>query len=172
MKAIKQTAEQAIETAKEIITAAAAEFAGSIVAAKARYTIVIREQSAAMKAAGVDDKTINAVIREAVGDAVTPSTISRALTSAGVRLRGKRSDAGALRHADDLMKSCLQPKPEKAAGDEDGDEDGEGDDAVECLVEDGTKHTAETLAALLASLDPELVEQALEIAGLMDFMHG
>ena len=46
------------------------------------------------------------------------------------------------------------------------------DDDLDPLIEDGTKHTAETLAALLASLDPELVEQALEIAGLMDFMHG
>ena len=48
--------------------------------------------------------------------------------------------------------------------DEDGDEDG---DEVECLVEDGTGgHTAETLAALLASIDPEIVEEALAIAGL------
>jgi len=170
---MKQTAEQAIETARIEIAAAVTEYVGTIVAAKARYTIVIREQSAAMKAAGVDDKTINAVIREVVGDAVSPSTISRALTSAGVRLRGKRSDAGALRHADDALRLCLQPKPEKSAADVDGEGEGEGDDdEVDCIVEDGTKHTPETLAALLASIDPEIVEQALEIAGLMDFMHG
>jgi hypothetical protein len=72
-----------------------------------------------------------------------------------------------LKAADALLTAALQPKPAKpAAADEDGEGEGD-DDEVECLVEDGTGgHTAETLAALLASIDPEIVEEALAIAGL------
>lgn len=158
----------AIETAAAAITAAATESLIAIVRAKASIASVIREQVAILTKAKISEKDISAIVKESVGNACAPSTISRTLTECGIRLRGKRSDAGVLKSADALLTAALQPKPEKITADA-ADEDGE---EVDCLVEDGTKHTAETLAALLASLDPELVEQALEIAGLMDFMHG
>ena len=163
----------AIETAAAAITAAATESLIAIVQAKASIASVIREQVAILTKAKIADKDIAALVKESVGNACVPSTISRTLTECGIRLRGKRNDSGVLKSADALLTAALQPKPEKitadAADEGEGEEDGE---EADCLVEDGTKHTAETLAALLASLDPELVEQALEIAGLMDFMHG
>jgi hypothetical protein len=163
----------AIETAAAAITAAATESLIAIVQAKASIAAVIREQVAILTKAKIADKDIAAIVKESVGNACVPSTISRTLTECGIRLRGKRNDSGVLKSADALLTAALQPKPEKitadAADEGEGEEDGE---EADCLVEDGTKHTAETLAALLASLDPELVEQALEIAGLMDFMHG
>jgi hypothetical protein len=117
--------------------------------------------------AKIADKDIAALVKESVGNACVPSTISRTLTECGIRLRGKRNDSGVLKSADALLTAALQPKPAKpAAADEDGEGEGD-DDEVECLVEDGTGgHTAETLAALLASIDPEIVEEALAIAGL------
>jgi hypothetical protein len=168
------TAEQqaTINGAIVAIKTAAHESVTAIIRAKAHLTIIIREQVAELEAAEIGKKDIAAIVRDSIGAACKPSHISRTLTECGVRLRGKRSDAGHLKAADaalDLCREAKPAKPEADAADEDGEEDGEESD---CLVEDGTKHTAETLAALLASLDPELVEQALEIAGLMDFMHG
>jgi hypothetical protein len=72
-----------------------------------------------------------------------------------------------LKAADALLSAALQPKPAKPEADADDEGEGEEDaDDLDCIVEDGTKHTAETLAALLASIDPEIVEEALAIAGL------
>jgi hypothetical protein len=156
----------AIETAAAAITAAATTSLVAIVQAKASIAAVIREQVAILTKAKIADKDIAALVKESVGNACVPSTISRTLTECGIRLRGKRNDSGVLKSADALLTAALQPKPEKItadAADEDGEEGGE---EVECIVEDGTKHTAETLAALLASIDPEIVEEALAIAGL------
>jgi hypothetical protein len=156
----------AIETAAAAITAAATASLVAIVQAKASIASVIREQVAILTKAKIADKDIAALVKESVGNACVPSTISRTLTECGIRLRGKRNDSGVLKSADALLTAALQPKPEKItadAADEDGEEGGE---EVECIVEDGTKHTAETLAALLASIDPEIVEEALAIAGL------
>jgi hypothetical protein len=157
----------AIETAAAAITAAATESLIAIVQAKASIAAVIREQVAILTKAKISDKDISRIVKESVGGACVPSTISRTLTECGIRLRGKRSDSGHLKAADALLTAALQPKPAKpAAADEDGEGEGD-DDEVECLVEDGTGgHTAETLAALLASIDPEIVEEALAIAGL------
>jgi hypothetical protein len=167
------TAEQqaTIATATATIKAAAHESVTAIIRAKAHLTIIIREQVAELEAAGIGTKDIAAIVRDSIGTACKPSHISRTLTECGIRLRGKRSDAGHLKAADAALDLCRQAKPAKPKADaaDEGEEDSE---ETDCLVEDGTKHTAETLAALLASLDPELVEQALEIAGLMDFMHG
>jgi hypothetical protein len=158
--------ETTIATATAAIAAAALAAVETIVTAKAGLAIVIREQTALLQKAGVSDKEIARIVREAVAGAASPSHISRLLTGAGIRLRGKRSDAGALRLADGALALCLEPKPDKPGegneGDGDGDEgegEGEGD-------EGGGGHTAETLASLLASLDPDLVHRALEIAGL------
>jgi hypothetical protein len=170
------TAEQqaTITTATATIKAAAHESVTAIIRAKAHLTIIIREQVAELEAAEIGKKDIAAIVRDSIGTACKPSHISRTLTECGVRLRGKRSDAGHLKAADAALDLCREAKPEKKdpeKKDPEKDED-ELDDDLDPLIEDGTKHTAETLAALLASLDPELVEQALEIAGLMDFMHG
>lgn len=154
----------AIETAAAVITAAATESLIAIVKAKASIAAVIREQVAILTKAKIADRDIAALVKESVGNACVPSTISRTLTECGIRLRGKRNDSGVLKSADALLTAALQPKPEKLTADEEGDEEGE---EVECLVEDGTGgHTAETLAALLASIDPSIVEEALVIAGL------
>ena len=162
----------AIESAAAAITEAATASLVAIVKAKASVAAVIREQVAVLTKAKIADKDIAAIVREAVGSACVPSTISRTLTECGIRLRGKRSDAGHLKSADALLTAALQPKPEKAAADEDGADDSlDGDDdEVDCIVEDGTKHTAETLAALLKSIDPEIVADALEIAGLSEII--
>lgn len=155
----------AIETAAAITEAATASLI-AIVKAKASIAAVIREQVAILTKAKIADKDIAALVKESVGNACVPSTISRTLTECGIRLRGKRNDSGVLKSADALLTAALQPKPEKLAADADEDDEGEGEE-VECLVEDGTGgHTAETLAALLASIDPEIVEKALAIAGL------
>jgi hypothetical protein len=158
----------AIETAAAAITAAATASLVAIVQAKASIASVIREQVAILTKAKIADKDIAALVKESVGNACVPSTISRTLTECGIRLRGKRSDAGHLKAADALLTAALQPKPEKKdpeKKDPEKDED-ELDDDLDPLIEDGTKHTAETLAALLASIDPEIVEEALAIAGL------
>jgi hypothetical protein len=163
---MKNNNETTIATATAAIAAAALAAVETIVAAKAGLAIVIREQTALLQKAGVSDKEIARIVREAVAGAASPSHISRLLTGAGIRLRGKRSDAGSLRLADGALALCTEPKPDKpeADGDEgegEGDEgEGEGDD------NEGGGHTAETLASLLASLDPDLVHRALEIAGL------
>jgi hypothetical protein len=165
---MKNNNETTIATATAAISAAALAAVETIVTAKAELAIVIREQTALLQKAGVSDKEIARIVREAVAGAASPSHISRILTGAGIRLRGKRSDAGSLRLADGALALCTEPKPDKpgegneADGDEgEGDEgEGEGDD------NEGGGHTAETLASLLASLDPDLVHRALEIAGL------
>jgi hypothetical protein len=163
----------AIETAAAAITAAATESLIAIVQAKASIASVIREQVAILTKAKIADKDISRIVKESVGEACVPSTISRTLTECGIRLRGKRSDAGHLKAADALLTAAIEPKPAKQEADAADEGEGEEDaDDLDCIVEDGTKHTAETLAALLASIDPEIVEEALAIAGLMDFMHG
>jgi hypothetical protein len=161
------TAEQqaTIATATATIKAAAHESVTAIIRAKAHLTIIIREQVAELEAAGIGTKDIAAIVRDSIGTACKPSHISRTLTECGVRLRGKRSDAGHLKAADAALDLCREAKPAKPEADA-ADEGEEDDDEVECIVEDGTKHTAETLAALLASIDPEIVEEALAIAGL------
>jgi hypothetical protein len=160
------TAEQqaTIATATATIKAAAHESVTAIIRAKAHLTIIIREQVAELEAAEIGKKDIAAIVRDSIGTACKPSHISRTLTECGIRLRGKRSDAGHLKAADAALDLCREAKPEK--------KDPEKKDPEKKDPEKEGGHTAETLAALLASLDPELVEQALEIAGLMDFMHG
>lgn len=168
MNTEKYTAQQsaAIETAAAAITEAATASLIAIVQAKASIAAVIREQVAILTKAKIADKDIAAIVKESVGNACASTTISRTLTECGIRLRGKRSDAGHLRSADALLTAALEAKPEKLAADEDGADDTDGGDEVDCLVEDGTKHTAETLAALLASIEPEIVIEALAIAGI------
>lgn len=160
----------AIESAAAAISEAATASLIAIVKAKASIAAVIREQVAILTKAKIADKDIAAIVRDAIGSACAPSTISRTLTECGIRLRGKRSDAGHLKSADALLTAALEAKPKKAAADADEDGDEDEDDEVECLVEDGTKHTAETLAALLKSIDPEIVADALEIAGLSEII--
>jgi hypothetical protein len=160
-----------VAQASEAIASAALESITAIVTAKAALTIVIRQQVTVLEKAGISQKEISAIVKDAVGNAASPSHISRTLTACGVRLRGKRTDAGFLRMADAALDAAAESKPAAADGDEsEGDESG--DDSGDESEAAGSGHTAETLAALLASLDPVMVEQALEIAGLMDFMHG
>ena len=156
----------AIETAAAAITAAATESLIAIVQAKASIASVIREQVAILTKAKIADKDIAALVKESVGNACVPSTISRTLTECGIRLRGKRNDSGVLKSADALLTAALQPKPAKPEKKDPEKDEDELDDDLDPLIEDGTKHTAETLAALLASIDPEIVEEALAIAGL------
>lgn len=159
----------AIETAAAVITAAATESLIAIVKAKASIAAVIREQVAILTKAKIADKDIAALVKESVGSACVPSTISRTLTECGIRLRGKRNDSGVLKSADALLTAALEPKPEKApkAPEPPVEPDDDDDDDTPTLLVDGTGgHTAETLAALLASIDPEIVEEALVIAGL------
>ena len=160
----------AIETAAAAITAAATTSLVAIVQAKASIAAVIREQVAILTKAKIADKDIAALVKESVGNACVPSTISRTLTECGIRLRGKRNDSGVLKSADALLTAALQPKPEKLTADDDSDDDGDDadDDGDDALVIDGTKHTAETLAALLKSVEVEVIADALEIAGLTD----
>jgi hypothetical protein len=170
MKTEYTTAQQAlIAEVSAAITERANESLVLIVATKASMASFIREQVAALSKAKIADKDIAAIVKEAIGNACAPSTISRTLTECGIRLRGKRSDAGHLKTADALLNAALEAKPAKpAAADEDGEGEGD-DDEVECLVEDGTGgHTAETLAALLKSVEVEVIAGALEIAGLTD----
>jgi hypothetical protein len=158
-----------IASVSAAITERAGESIVAIVTIKASMARFIREQVAILTKAKIADKDIATIVRDAIGSACAPSTISRTLTECGIRLRGKRSDAGHLRSADALLNAALEAKPAKpAAADEDGEGEGEGDE-VECLVEDGTGgHTAETLAALLKSVEVEVIADALEIAGLTD----
>jgi len=169
MNEYSATQTAAIETAAAAITAAATASLVAIVQAKASIASVIREQVAILAKAKISEKDISAIVKESVGEACVPSTISRTLNECGIRLRGKRSDAGHLKAADALLTAAIEPKPAKPEADADDEGEGEGDDdEVECLVEDGTKHTAETLAALLASIELEVIAGALEIAGLTD----
>ena len=161
---MKASTESIIASATAAISAAALESITAIVTAKAKLTIVIREQVKLLEKAGVPEKEIAVIVRDAVNGAASASHISRTLTSCGIRLRGQRNDAGFLRMADGALEASMEVKPVTEPTDK--DKDGDGDESK------GGGHTAETLAALLASLDPALVEQALEIAGLMDFMHG
>ena len=170
MKTEYTTAQQAlIAEVSAAITERATESLVLIVATKASMASFIREQVAILTKAKIADKDIAALVKESVGNACASTTISRTLTECGIRLRGKRSDAGHLRSADALLNAALEAKPAKpAAADEDGEGEGD-DDEVECLVEDGTGgHTAETLAALLKSVEVEVIADALEIAGLTD----
>lgn len=161
-----------VAQASEAIASAALESITAIVTAKAALTIVIRDQVKILEKAGISQKEIAAIVKAAIGDAASPSHISRTLTACGVRLRGRRTDAGFLRMADAALDAAAESKPAAADGEEDGEGDESGDDSGDESGAAGSGHTAETLAALLASLDPAMVEQALEIAGLMDFMHG
>jgi hypothetical protein len=158
-----------IESASAIIAAAAKEAVTAITTAKAALAIVIRDQAAILQKAGVSDREIARIVRDAVAGSCTPSHISRTLTACGIRLRGKRSDSGFLRLSDGALTLCHEAKPEPAAAAA-GEGEGEGDDGdADCLIEDGTKgsgHTPETLASLLASIDPAIVKKALKIAGL------
>lgn len=159
-----------IESASTIIAAAAKEAVTAIVTAKGKLALAIRDQAAILQKAGVSDREIARIVRDAVAGSCAPSHISRTLTACGIRLRGKRSDSGFLRLADGALTLCHEAKPQPAGDDEAaaGDDDGEGEGDAECLVEDGTKsgHTPETLASLLASIDPAIVKKALKIAGL------
>lgn len=152
-----------IAQASEAIASAALAAVESIVTAKAKLTIVIRDQVKLLEKAGISQKEIAAIVKAAVSDAASASHISRTLTSCGIRLRGVRTDAGFLRDADAALTLCLEVKPAAIKGGDEGE--GEGDDDGEGEGEGGG-HTAETLAALLGSLDPDLVSRALEIAGL------
>jgi len=160
-----------IESASAIIAAAAKEAVTAIATAKAALAIVIRDQAAILRKAGISDRDIARIVRDAVAGSCTPSHISRTLTACGIRLRGKRSDSGFLRLSDGALTLCHEAKPEPAAaaaGEGEGEGEGDDDDA-DCLIEDGTKgsgHTPETLASLLASIDPAIVKKALKIAGL------
>ena len=156
---MKASTESIIATATAAISAAALESITAIVTAKAKLTITIREQVALLEKAGVPQKEIASLVRDAVNGAASPAHISKVLVSCGVRLRGKRSDAGFLRMADGALTASMEAKPTVATS-EDDDSDSDSDS------EAGGGHTAETLAALLASLDPALVAAALEIAGL------
>jgi len=158
-----------IESATAAITAAALESITAIVTAKAALTIVIRDQVKILEKAGISQKEIATIVRDAVGSAASPSHISRTLTACGVRLRGKRTDAGFLRLADGALTAAMEAKPaaDKGGDDDDGDDDdGEGEGEGE--GEGG--HTAETLAALLQSIDPAIVADALELAGLSELV--
>ncbi len=162
----------AIETAAAAIAEAATASLIAIVQAKASIATIVREQVAILTKAKIADKDIATIVRDAIGSACAPSTISRTLTECGIRLRGKRSDAGHLKTADALLTAALQPKPEKApkapTPPVEPDDD---DDDLDTLLVDGTGgHTAETLAALLKSIDPEIVADALEIAGLSEII--
>ena len=150
-----------IATATAAITEAALEAVTTIITAKAKLTIVIREQVKLLEKAGVPQKEIASLVREAVNGAASAAHVSKTLVSCGIRLRGKRSDAGFLRMADGALVASMEAKPAAVANDDsDSDSDSGSDDS------EAGGHTAETLAALLASLDPELVAQALELAGL------
>jgi hypothetical protein len=171
MKTETQTA--LIESATAAITAAALESITAILQAKAVLTIVIREQVNLLEKAGISQKEIATIVKSSVGTAASASHISRTLTACGVRLRGKRTDAGFLRMADGALSAAMEAKP-AADGDDDGDDGGDGgDDGDDGGDDDGDDvplksggHTAETLAALLGSIDPAIVAAALEIAGL------
>ena len=161
MKTEYSTAQTAaIETAAAAITAAATESLIAIVQAKASIAAVIREQVAILTKAKIADKDIAALVKESVGNACVPSTISRTLTECGIRLRGKRNDSGVLKSADALLTAALEAKPEK--------KDPEKKDPEKKDPEKEGGHTAETLAALLKSVEVEVIAGALEIAGLTD----
>jgi len=173
MKTEYTTAQQAlIAEVSAAITERANESLVLIVATKASMASFIRDKVAELTKAKIADKDIAAIVKEAIGSACAPSTISRTLTECGIRLRGKRSDAGHLKSADALLSAALEAKPEKApkapTPPVEPDDD---DDDLDTLLVDGTGgHTAETLAALLKSIDPEIVADALEIAGLSEII--
>ena len=169
MNTEKYTAAQQalISEVSAAITERATESLVLIVTAKASIASFIRDKVAQLIKAKIEDKDIAAIVKESVGNACASTTISRTLTECGIRLRGKRSDAGHLRSADALLTAALQPKPEKAPkAPEPPVEPDDDDDTPTLLVDETGGHTAETLAALLASIDPEIVEEALAIAGL------
>jgi len=168
MKTYTDKINATITAAAAAITAAASSSLTEILAAKASVAIVIRDQVAVLRRAAVTDRDIASIVRDAVGAAVVPSTISRTLVSCGIRLRGKRSDADHLRAADRLLSGAVTAKPAPADEDEDEDEDEEADESgADDSDESGSSgHTATTLAALLGSLDPALVAEALVLAGL------
>ena len=159
----------AIETAAAAITEAATASLVAIVKAKASIAAVIREQVAILTKAKIADRDIAALVKESIGNACAPSTISRTLTECGIRLRGKRNDSGVLKSADALLTAALEAKPEKAPkAPEPPVEPDDDDDTPTLLVDETGGHTAETLAALLKSVEVEVIADALEIAGLTD----
>ena len=162
MKAYTESQQVTIAQASEAIASAALESITAIITAKASLTIVIREQVKLLEKAGISQKEIAAIVKAAIGEAASPSHISRTLTACGVRLRGKRTDAGFLRMADAALDAAMEAKPVKA----DEADEAEADEADEAEAEEAGGHTAETLAALLRSIDPSIVADALEIAGL------
>jgi hypothetical protein len=163
---MKASTETVIAAATAAISAAALESITAIVTAKAKLTIVIREQVKLLEKAQVPEKQIAVIVRDAVNGAASASHISRTLTSCGIRLRGQRNDAGFLRMADGALVASMEVKPAVATSEDSDDSDSDDSDSDDSDSEAGGGHTAETLAALLASLDPELVAAALEIAGL------
>ena len=169
MKNYTESQVATIAAAATAIQAAALESITAIVTAKAALTIVIRQQVTALEKAGILQKDIAVIVRCNVANAASPSHISRTLTSCGVRLRSKtRSDAGFLRMADAALDASKEeelteadeaeaPAAEAPAAEAEADDDQDGE---------GGGHTAETLAALLRSINPDIVADALELAGL------
>ena len=170
MKNYTESQTAIITAAAAAIKAAALEAVTAIVTAKAKLTIVIRDQVKLLEKAGIAQKDIATTVRENVAGAASQSHISRTLTSCGIRLRGVRSDAGFLRMADAALTAAMEAKPaaDDDSGDDSGDDsDDDSDDNGDDNGDDkGGGHTAETLAALLASIDPAIVSRALTIAGL------
>lgn len=136
------------------ITEKATESLVLIATAKGSIASFIRDKVAQLQKAKIADRDIAAIVKESVGNACASTTISRTLTECGIRLRGKRSDAGHLRSADALLTAALEAEPEKAPR----------------APKAPKGHTPETLAALLASIEPEIVAEALEIAGLSEII--
>ncbi len=162
--------QELIASVSAAITERAGESIVAIVTIKASMARFIREQVAILTKAKIADRDIAAIVKEAIGSACAPSTISRTLTECGIRLRGKRSDAGHLKTADALLTAALEAKPEKApkAPEPPVEPDDDDDDTPTLLVDGTGGHTAETLAALLKSVEVEVIADALEIAGLTD----
>ena len=119
---MKASTESIIATATAAISAAALESITAIVTAKAKLTITIREQVALLEKAGVPQKEIASLVRDAVNGAASPAHISKVLVSCGVRLRGKRSDAGFLRMADGALEASMEAKPATATSEDDSDD--------------------------------------------------
>lgn len=150
-----------IASATSAIRAAGIAALDIVTTARASLALVIREQVALLEKAGVPVKVISATVREALAGLAKPGTINKALIRAGVRLRGKRSDAACLKSADSLISLSL--KGDKPKGDD--KPKAPGDKAPGDKTDDkGDGHTVATLAALLASLPEALVNEAVSLA--------
>ena len=145
-----------LASATSAIRAAGIAALETVTTARANLALVIRDQVAILEKAGVPVKVISATVREALAGLAKANTINKALIRAGVRLRGKRSDAAALRTADGLIGLSLRGDKPKPA-DKPADKGDKGDKT-------GTGHTVATLAALLASLPEALVNEAVTLA--------